>query len=238
MSLADELETEVGTILSTPWSIRDGNVVPINETVALAGGGVNLNAVMVYTDLASSTQLASMFDRRVAAKVLKAFLICGTRVIRANGGFIRSFDGDRVMGVFVGNRKHTRAARAALMMNWAMLAVLKPKIAKAFPSLATGGFVLRHCTGVDVSDLLVVRSGIRDNNDLIWVGRAPSFASKLAGVRDSPFHSFMSDDVFDKLAPDGKFWGSPPQAMWEKRHWAAMAPIETEVYRSSWWLRP
>lgn len=104
MALAEDLEDEVDDILSQAWDIREGNVVPETESVALAGGAVKLDATMLYADLADSTKIA-MYDRRVAARLFKSFLTCCSRIIRLRDGYIRSFDGDRVMGVFVGNSK-------------------------------------------------------------------------------------------------------------------------------------
>src|SRR3954467_7943877 len=106
MSLTDDLSRDVDGILRQEWNIRDGQVVPKTEDVALAGGAVKLAVTMLYADLADSTELAMTYDKRVAAKVFKSFLSCSSKLIRAEGGEIRSFDGDRVMGVFIGNAKN------------------------------------------------------------------------------------------------------------------------------------
>jgi len=237
MALKDDLAAEADTILSQAWDLRDGTVVPETTDVALAGGGVKLDAVMLYADLADSTELATKFDRRVAAKVLKSFLAGSSRIIRSLDGSIRSFDGDRVMAVYLGERARSRAAITALKINWLVLNVLRPKIEAKYPVLKEGGFSLVHCTGVDVSEVLVVRAGIRNSNDLIWVGRAPNAAAKLSGLRESPFNSFVSGDVFSKLADDAKFGGDPKRAMWEQRTWTAVPEVPT-VYRSSWTWTP
>ncbi|MGB6796811.1 MAG: hypothetical protein WBE48_09715, partial [Xanthobacteraceae bacterium] len=106
MATVDELKSDVDQVLNQPWELRDGEVVPTSDTVALAGGGVRLTATMLYADLADSTQIA-MWDRRVAARLCKAFLASSSRLIRSHGGQVRSFDGDRVMGVFLGDHKNT-----------------------------------------------------------------------------------------------------------------------------------
>jgi class 3 adenylate cyclase len=108
------------------------------------------------------------YDKRVAAKVFKSFLSCSSKLIRAEGSEIRSFDGDRVMGVFISGPKNTSAARCALKINYAFLKIIKPKLAAKYPSLATGSDKLAHCVGVDASEVLVVRGGVRNNNDLVW----------------------------------------------------------------------
>ena len=76
-------------------------------------------------------------------------------------------------------------------------------------------------------------AGIRDNNDLIWVGRASNVAAKLAAIREAPYYSFMTDSVNDVMHDSGKIGGHPPQHMWEARGFKP-SPDVTTVYRSSW----
>ncbi|MBV6687074.1 MULTISPECIES: adenylate/guanylate cyclase domain-containing protein [Xanthomonas] len=238
MAIVDDLTNETDQILNQQWSLRDGSVVPKTETVLLAGGGVKLTPVMLYADLADSTLLASNFNRQVASKVIKAFLSAACRIIRYNGGDIRSFDGDRVMGVFLGERMHTKAALTALQINYAVIHVLRPKIEVKYPALAEGGYRLNHAVGIDKSEVLVTRSGIRDNNDLIWVGRSPNIAAKLAAIRQGHITSFMTKSVYDLLAEDGKF-AHDGASMWDQGTWnnAPLDDVKT-IYQSSWWKKP
>lgn len=238
MTLIQDLTNEAERILTQPWNLRDGQVVPQTNDVLLTGGGVKLTPVMLYADLADSTLLASKFDRGIASKVIKSFLAASCRIIRSNEGHIRSFDGDRVMGVFLGVRMHTRAALAALQINHAVTYILRPKIEAKFPSLAAGGFQLKHAVGIDKSEVLVARSGIRDNNDLIWVGRAPNIAAKLAALREDYMVSYMTKGVYDALAEDGKT-ANDGRPMWAACTWdQAPMPEVRDLYRSSWWKSP
>lgn len=233
MALLSDLEADISGVLSAAWDIRDGQVVPATETVALSGGGVKLSATMLYADLADSTALA-MWDRRVTARICKAFLAYSSRLIRASGGEVRSFDGDRVMGGFVGNVKNTSAVKCALKINHVFEKLMKPKFAAKYDKLNDGTYKLAQCTGIDTSDVLVVRGGIRNNNDLIWIGRAPNVAAKLSGIRDSPYNTFISGAVYDSLMDEAKTHGGKP--MWEERTWKT-GPI-TRVFRSSWTWSP
>lgn len=229
MALKDDLEKDVNAILTQDWDIRDGQVVPETEDVALAGGAVKLTATMLYADLADSTELA-MYDRRIAAKTFKSFLTCCSKIIRARGGDIRSFDGDRVMGVFIGDSKNTSAAKCALNINYAFLNIIKPKLEAKYNVFANGTYKLAHCTGIDTSEVLVVRSGIRNNNDLIWVGRSPNIAAKLSAVRSAPYYSFVTDTVYNNMADTSKI-SSDKRNMWERCDWKGGVSV---VYRSSW----
>ena len=233
MALSDTLSDEIDSVLSQTWDVRDGLVVPDTESIALAGGGVKLDATMLYADLADSTELA-MWDKRVTARICKAFLACSSRLIRANGGHVRSFDGDRVMGVFVRDIKNTSAVKCALQINWMFLKLLKPKFEAKYTKLGDGTYKLGHCTGVDTSDMLVVRAGIRNNNDLIWLGRAPNIAAKLSAIRDKPYFSFITGSVYDSMHESVKT--TDGKSMWEERVWTGQAV--QRVFRSSWTWKP
>lgn len=236
MSLEEELPVGVDQILSSPWHIRGGEKVPSSEEVLLGGGAVQLEVTVLYTDLADSTRLVTDFDPRVAAKVLKAFLYCATKLIRHKGGDIRSFDGDRVMGIFIGDSKNTSAANAALHINWAVSEVIRPALAKQYPTLAEAGFRLRHATGVDRSKILAVRAGIRGSNDLLWIGRAGAVAAKLSALRDGNYTSYVTADVYNNMAEGAKLSTKPGTPnMWDKM---ATAKYGLTIYRSTWWRSP
>ena len=127
MAIDDDIKSEVDAILSTTWDVTDGTAVPATDDIKLQGGGRKLDVVMLYVDLADSTALVS-YNKQMAAKILKSFLSSCTRLIRHNGGHIRSFDGDRVMGVFIGDTKNSSAAKTALNIKWVFDEILKPKL--------------------------------------------------------------------------------------------------------------
>src|SRR5947209_12732705 len=103
------------------------------------------------------------------------------------------------MGIFVGDSKNTSAARCGLKINWAFHNSLKPKLEKKYEILKSETYSLAHCVGIDTGEILVVRSGIRNNNDLVWVGRAPNIAAKLSQLRVPPYYTFITEDVYLQL---------------------------------------
>jgi class 3 adenylate cyclase len=234
MTLADAIRKDVDTVLTARWSLRDGMVVPSTPKVQLSGGGVRLSATMLYADLADSTELAMSKDRRVAAKVFKCFLAVASRLIKRRGGEVRSYDGDRVMGVFLGEGSNARAVDCALTINHAFQEVIAPRLLAKYPSLRSGDYELAHSVGVDTSEVLVVRGGVRQNNDLIWVGRAPNVAAKLSGIRQSPYNTFITPDVYRDLPKDLLSSGEG-EKMWQERKWTEVKGVDT-IYRSRWSL--
>jgi class 3 adenylate cyclase len=166
--ISSQVEAAVQSTLDTVWDIRTGQVVPSTDTVKLSDGAVKVNATYLYADLAGSSQAAQTFYVEVTAKIIRSYVTAAVRIIRQKGGEIRSFDGDRVMGVFIGESKNTNAVRAALGINWAVQAVLRPKFDAKWPDLKDN-YVLGHGVGVETGEALIVRAGVRDNNDLVLV---------------------------------------------------------------------
>lgn len=229
MSLTDDLTAEVNEIIQTNWEARDGRVVPEAEDLPLGNHAVKLTATVLYADLAESTRLVQEHKAHFAAEVYKCFLHCASKIVRSEGGTITAFDGDRVMGVFVGDSKNTSAARCALKINHAVTQIINPLIQSYYKTT----FAAQHAIGVDTSDLMVARTGIRGSNDLVWVGRAANYAAKLSTFRDPPYASWITADVFDRLQSSAKETDGKP--MWEKRVWTAR---KLDVYRSSWRWKP
>ena len=234
MSLEDSITKEVSRILSLSWNVQDGQSVPSTDNIALAGGAKRFEATVLYADLSQSSKLATDFRQRTAAKIIRAFLYCMCRLIKEMHGEITSFDGDRVMGVFIGNTKNTNAATCALKMNFVLQRIIKPKLSQYFQSLRNEGFLISHCVGIDTSQVLVARAGPRGANDLVWIGRAPNLAAKLSEIREDDYTSFISEDVYSCLNESAIYGGDPKQCMWERRSFEFLDE-SIAVYRSNWW---
>lgn len=231
MSLADDLTAEVVKILKEQWTTRDGRQVPDTPDLKLANDAVKLNATVLYADLADSSGLVANFKPEFAAEIYKTYLICACRIIRAQGGEITSFDGDRVMAVFIGDSKNTSAMKTALQINYAVVKIINPKLKEQYP---TTTFEVKQAVGIDTSDLFVARTGIRGSNDLVWVGNAANRAAKLCGLRDGAFASWATAAVYNAANEEVK--SSQTKPMWEQQSWSSQGGAT--IYRSSWHWKP
>src|SRR5260370_31674604 len=126
--------------------------------------------------MADSTDLVDGHEPHFAAEIYKAYLRCAARIIKHEQGTITAYDGDRVMAVFLGNSKNTSAVRSAQMINYTIQAIINPSLKKQYPNTT---YQLKYVIGVDTSELFVARIGVRNDNDLVWVGRAANYAVKL-----------------------------------------------------------
>jgi adenylate cyclase len=234
--MEDDLEKSVDSILKASWDITDGQVVPETQDLALANAGRKLEVTILYADLADSTELA-MYDQQIAAEVYKSYLLGTTKIIKSQGGQIRSFDGDRVMGVFIGNSKNTSAAKAALKINYFFGQILQPKFSTFYPGIASSSFKFAQSVGIDTGEVRVARAGVRVDNDLIWVGGPANIAAKLSSIREPGFSSYITDTVYNMLHESAKVFNTT--SMWESRTWPNGRQYgRGSIYRSSWWLRP
>ena len=235
MALIDDLTEIIDDIARSQWKITDGRVVPETEDIGLGNKGVRLDVTMLYADLADSTELASHSQTK-AAEVYKAFLICGTKIILYRKGYIRSFDGDRVMGVFIGNSKNTSAVKAALNIKYVFNKLLVPRFKQQYDEFRDGTLKLNYCIGVDTGSVLVARAGVRNSNDLVWVGQTPNVAAKLSTLREPPFNTYITKDIYDNMHDKAKFTNS--KNMWEAQTWAGLPEGKQDIYRSSWDWKP
>jgi class 3 adenylate cyclase len=224
--LADDLRTELDSIFKSKWEERAGQKVP--ETVDLKLGSndaVQLDATVLYADLAESTKLVDSTKWQFAAEVYKAYLACASRLILSEGGTVTAFDGDRVMAVFLGNQKNNDAARCALKINYAVREIINPTLKPYWNT----DVVVRHAVGIDTGALRAARTGVRNSNDLVWVGRAANYAAKLCAFRTENYATWISSDVYGVLA--GNQLTSQGTNMWEAATWSEKG---LTVYRSKY----
>lgn len=203
-SFSDSIKDDVTGLFDMDWNPRNGNVVPEADSVKLSGGAVTLDATFLYADLAGSAKLASVCPWSTTAKIIRAYLTIATREIRAFEGEIRSFDGDRVMGVFIGDTKNSKATKCAREIGWCVENILDPKAKAKFQSVKNNISRITHGVGIDTGTVRAVRAGIRNNNDLIWIGEAASFSAKLSDIRNYPYCVYISHACYIKLSDDAK----------------------------------
>lgn len=203
MVLHEEVATGVTDVLGATWQTRAGQVVPKTEDVVLRNGAVSVSATYLYADLAGSSELAQKLKKEVTAKIIRAYINAASRILRARQGAIRSFDGDRVMAIFMGDKKNTRAVRSALGINWAVDHVIWPKVKEMWPTI-TDFYTINHGVGVATGEALIVRGGVRDNNDLISIGEAPNVAAKLSDIRSAK-RLYITDAVYNNMDDPVKY---------------------------------
>jgi len=227
MSILEDLRNEVNTIFKEKWTQRDGQVVPESNDIKLSNDAVKLDGTVLYADLSESTLLVDKKVKTFAAEIYKSYLHCAAKIIRSEGGVITSYDGDRIMAVYLGGFKNTSASKSAFKINYAVLHIINPALKKQYPE---SSYIVKQVVGIDTSELWVARTGIRGSNDLVWVGRAANYAAKLSSLPN--FSANITMEVYDKMHSSMKY-SKEGKNMWEKAKWTDMN--NSIIYRSNWW---
>lgn len=112
MAFKDEVTTYVHNTFATQWTVTEGRKIPTPDSnIGQGNQATKIDAVVMYADLADSTGLVRDKKRAFATEVYKAFVYAAAKCIRLGGGEVTAYDGDRVMGVFMGEGKEN--ARSA-----------------------------------------------------------------------------------------------------------------------------
>lgn len=227
LSKAD-LNAAVAQIFLEQWSTRQGRVVPDPEDLPLNNTAVVFNrATILYADLSGSTKLVDAESWTFAAEIYKAYLHCAATIIRSEGGEIVSYDGDRVMAVFIGETQTTPAARAGLKINHAVKNVINPALRKQYST----SYEVKQVVGIDTSEIRAARTGVRGDNDLVWVGRAANYAAKLTDL-DLAERTWITKEAYDWMHESAKLSSKDKTPMWKSYKWSQMN--DHPIYGSTW----
>jgi adenylate cyclase len=233
MAHVDDLVIDVNDIVKSDLANRAGQVVPTTDTVTMKQS-VTVDATYLYADLAGSSKAAATLQKHVTAAVIRGFLRASSSIIRARGGEIRSYDGDRVMGIFMGDSKNTSAIKAGLQINWAVIEILRPALIAKWSNIEDY-YVASHAVGVATGESLIVKGGVHGNNDLASIGSPPNVAAKLSDMRTG-YRTYITKDVYDHCDLSAKVTGN--QNMWTTLNAVEIGGKNVSVYGSSWKWKP
>ena len=232
MSLQTDVEAEVRRIFMCQWTTPKAMLVPQASSIALERNDARQidDATVLYADLSGSTNMVQTKSATFAAEVYRAFLYSAAQLIRSEGGEVTAYDGDRVMAVFMAANPNTSAVRCALKIHYAVKQIINSAIAIQY---GVGHYTLKHVVGIDRSPLLVARTGVRGDNDLVWVGRAANYAAKLTEIPNDDA-TFITPEVFERLHVSVKNAANGTgELMWRDRKWTQMGDMP--IYSSNYW---
>lgn len=230
MSLKNKLDEDVQKTFREQWEVQTTASVPAADDLRLNSNHAKdlEQATVLYADLNGSTKMVDQHEWTFSAEVYKTFLRCAADIIRDEGGTITAYDGDRVMGIFTGSLKNTSAVRCALKINFAVLQIIQPALNNQY---SEKNFKVGHIVGIDTSRLRTARTGVRGDNDLVWIGRAANYAAKLTGVAGRK--TWITKEVYDAMKDTVKY--AKGQNMWTKYTWDEME--KKTIYGSNYYWR-
>ncbi|MDF0513455.1 hypothetical protein PX701_07470 [Agromyces sp. H3Y2-19a] len=232
----DAFDDKMNEILATSWNSEKARVVPKTENVSQRDGAKLIEATFLYADMADSTLLVKRYKKEFAARVVRMYMRAAVDCVRNKGGHIRSFDGDRVMGVFIGGQRRNEAVEAALNLSWVVERVINPKLKAHLERSNSTLWSVAHRSGIDDGETLIVRGGARDNSDLVSIGNAPNIAAKLSGIRGETGSITITSRVYGVLNEKNRMTDDKP--MWKKRDATTVGPHVVTTYSCGWMRKP
>ena len=234
MSIAADLKKRIDAVFASAWEEIKTTSIPDPTDVALNANKAKLleSATVLYADLDGSTNMVDQRTWSFAAEVYKTFLLSAGEIIRAESGVVTAYDGDRVMGIFVGEEnKNTRAVRAAFKIRTAVTALIEPALRAIYTS--SPKYSVKFRVGIDTSPIRVTRTGVWGDNDLVWVGRAPNYAAKLTDL-SIDYTTIITAAVHERLNASLKNLDTAGKPVWAPFTWNAMKGMKIYASTCHW----
>ena len=127
-----DLQKMVDDYLGGTYETYRPRDVPEPTDIPLGKKAASMDTTALFIDIRQSSDITNTFRRQTAAKMLKSYFHGAVKVISANGGKVRSFNGDGMLALFVGNRRSNNAAMAAFQVEWFVTELLRPKFDRLF----------------------------------------------------------------------------------------------------------
>lgn len=233
VTFKDDLTSARDAIVGTGFKVRSGTVVPVTEDVGY-DEAVKLNVTYLYADMVDSSGLVAISPKETVGKVIRLFLDLSVRIIRNGNGHIRSFDGDRVMAIYIGDSKEDRAVKTAMKIKWACDCLIQPKLTEKYKSIRDASWKLKPGIGIATGEALIVRGGVRkSSSDLVSIGVAPNLAAKLSDRRHHPYMIRVGAGTHKNLSRSCLVSGNGTN-MWEGPYEMKMGGKGYKYFRTSY----
>jgi len=228
MALLDDLTNKIKSYFTEKYEIKPTSIVPSTDYSKLTFGNTALTAELtfLFVDIRKSSELHDAYGFEYAARIYQSFHDICLRIINNSDGNVRAFDGDRIMGVFSGDRKNNNSVEAALKIRWAIAKILNVEFKP--------DYAINIGIGIDTGTTLITKVGMgRDvsNNDLVWVGKACNYASHMSS--NSTNSILISPAVFSKLNESNIY--SEGKNMWSSVNLTLKNGKTILTYKSTYW---
>jgi adenylate cyclase len=238
ISLHQEVSDAVAGYLQGDYQTTHPQGVPLPENIPLGNSAAELEATTLFLDVRQSSDITNAFRRQTAAKMMKAYFSGSVKIINSNDGQVRSFNGDGMLAIFVGNRRSNNAVKAAMQVKRFVGNILEPQFRRYFANNQQAlGRALDFSVGagLDEGTIFAVRVGIRGTNDVAWVGRCTNTSAKLSNITQSPNNIAITRAVYERLNQDRKF--SNDAHMWSDEQFREFGGVRRAIRTTSFYWR-
>jgi len=229
MALKEDLENKISSYFKEQYNVEETSIVPDTDYSKLTFGNKGLTAELafLFVDIRKSSEMHTTYGFANAARIYQSFHDICVRIITHFNGNIRSFDGDRVMGIFAGGSKCTNAVKSAMKIRWAVNKLLSPHLKQP----------IKIGCGIDFGKTLIIKvgKGRDDNNkDLVWVGQASNYAAHLSDIGNNTI--IISERTYNRMGASTKWANTDEktQNMWKYKYLTLNNGKKIKVLESNW----
>lgn len=196
-------------ILNNETEVVEKDKVPIPDNSFSFNNGFYSWVTAIFVDIKDSTKLFSTQKRTTVARIIRGFTSEIIEILRDDDNLREiGIRGDCVYAIYSCSQKHEdfEIAEKSFFINTFLKMFNKLLSQKQMPTITAG-------IGIATSQDLVVKAGRKGtaNNDLVWIGKAVTYASKLSSManRNGEENILMSElfykgiiDLICKNNPD------------------------------------
>lgn len=164
------------------------------------GDGQKTNAVIWYSDLRNSTQLAETMPVDDYYNLLDSYFMTTAQPIIDNGGEILDFIGDAVLGIFPYDNKRELNA-AAKSANQALHTTCEQATKNNEERLARGQVPFKFGVGINVGEVMFGNIGIPSRLSFSVIGSAVNEASRIEALTKKLDETFLVGKSFAQISP-------------------------------------
>ncbi len=198
MNIGDIIE-EMEERLDERLEVQDSTKIPSPEDLPLhQNTGSKLETAAFYIDLRGYSDLLESRRFDTVGRIISAFHYTIARFIKFHSGHIISFMGDGLLALFdPESNPIENAVRCALKYKYFFKNYFLDKIKERWK------IELDYGIGVAYGQIIAIRTGMRGENDITWVGRCIKDAVKIGDYIDNSYKNVgITHSVYNKL-PEG-----------------------------------
>jgi hypothetical protein len=103
MTLLNDLKTTVSGYLVGSYETYEPRDVPLPENIGLGNKAAKFTASALFVDVRQSSDITEAFRLQTAAKMMKSYFRGAVKIVNANNGYVKSFNGDGMLAFFMGD---------------------------------------------------------------------------------------------------------------------------------------
>lgn len=190
--LEGEIFEEIRKKLGTDFAIVKKKKIPSDFALENDKWVQVDDVVCVYFDLTSSTNILKKYGDEISVKIFDSYIKSATRIFKNFECSYLDIQGDGGFALFSGDKHIQRAMVSAITLKTLLSRSYSGNLNDLVKKMKSK-INLSSKIGVHIGKILAKKSGIRGENEILWLGDLVSIASKICGLKYEKSNLFKSD---------------------------------------------